>query len=346
MTDEVENTEVENDQPASFEDALMDNLEVEQPEQVEQAEQVEDIPEYSPLEAPEFFSKEHKEVFSQLQSIEDENAREIARKAAQAWIDRHQEDQKYVTQKSQSLAEEKRQYENQLNEFNQYQQAVSPLNDIWRAQGVAPAMGMAQLAHYGKMLHTDPQALIQEVAKFAGIDLNQIVEEQPYIDPHVDKQLRTLQQQNQQLQQTIGGFQQGQTQQQHNARVQAANAWADTKDDGGNPLYSHVQDGSPHQQKVIDEMKYWMEAPTSAIAQIQDPNEKLTAAYNEAITRVPEIQAEIAAENEKAEAAKIHAQAQKAKQATVRTDSKTKDAPKAVKPFEDALWDNLEGLPS
>jgi demethoxyubiquinone hydroxylase (CLK1/Coq7/Cat5 family) len=332
MTKEVENTEVENDQPASFEDALMDNLEVEQPEQVEQAEQVEDVPEYSPLEAPEFFSKEHKEVFSQLQSIEDENAREIARKAAQAWIDRHQEDQKYVTQKSQTLAEEKRQYENQLNEYNQYQQAVSPLNDIWRAQGVAPAMGMAQLAHYGKMLHTDPQALIQEVAQFANIDLNQIVEEQPYIDPHVDKQLRTLQQQNQQLQQTIGGFQQGQTQQQQQAINEQINQFAEAVDDSGQQLH-------PHFDAVVQDMAMLIQMPNNGI-------DDLDSAYQKAVLINPDIQKELQIENEKKEAAARQAEAQKAKAASVRTDSKTKDAPKAVKSFEEALMDNLEGLPS
>ncbi len=289
-------------------------------------------PEWSPLEAPEFFNKEHKEIFAKLQTLESEEAKQ----AAQSWLDQYQEHQKFITQKSQAVSEERRQYEQQLNDYNRYQKALEGIMPAWQAQGIDPAVGLSQMAYYGNLLNTDPQALIKEImntpqAIQAGLSLDKLVEDQPYIEPHIQEELRNLKLQNQQLQQAHWEFQQGQQNQSAQANLQAVNEFALAKDSEGNPLRPHVQNDSPYIEKVSQEMRYWLESPTSEISKIPNPTDRLQAAYDEAISRVPEIQAEIKKEQERAEAAERHAKAQKAKEASVSTSSKTTDAPKEGK---------------
>lgn len=339
-----ENTELENESSASFDESLLESLEAEiandEAEASQPTEEVE-AEQHDPLTAPEFFSKEHKEYFEKLTKLEQEHGIKEAREIAEAWVNQFEDGNKTFTQKTQALAEERRQYEQQLNEYNQYNQAVQPLQDIWRAQGIAPAMGMAQLAHYGQMLHKNPEALIQEVAKFGNIDLNKLVEDQPYVDEHT----RNLENQLQQMQQTIGQFQnqyqQGQTQQQQQAIQQTLQKFAEATDESGNLKHQHARDDSPHMQKVVDEMRYLLNSPSSGLDNIVNPLEKLEKAYQKAIQYVPEIQAETQAQKEKEQAIKRGEEAKKAQQASVRVNSKTKDAPKVKPSFEDTLAADL-----
>lgn len=317
--DDLENAEVETD-------------EVEQPEveqEVEQAEQAEpEVPEYSPLEAPEFWGPEHKEIFTKLQAIEHAEAQEIARQAAQSWHDQWKNDQKYITQKSQTLAEEKRQYEQQLQEYNQVQKALEPIRDIWASQGVAAPIGIAQMAYWGKLLHTDPKALITEVANYSGLDLNQVVEDQPYIDPHIQQELGSLKQQNQQLQQAIGGFQQGQQQQQQNQAIfQQVAAFEQDVDDNGQLKHPYVEE-------VAKDMVDLLFIQNNGINTLED-------AYQRAVQFNPDIQAKLQAEQEKEKAKARQAQAQKAKEAATRTNSKTKDAPKRTPKTINGIFDDF-----
>lgn len=326
----TKNTDTE---AASFDERLLENLDVDvndDNDMVEAVEQTEPEPTHDPLEAPEFFSKEHKDYFQKLQEMEG------GRTYAEQWLNQYNDGQKYITQKSQKVAEERRQYENQLNAYNQYQQALQPVNEIWQKNGIAPQVGVAQMAYYGKLLHTNPQALIQEVAKYANIDLNKVIEEQPYEDPET----RNLKNQVQQLQQSIGQFQnhyqQGQTQQQTQAINNVISEFQNSKTPDGNFAYPHIRQDSPHYQKVEQQMAYLMNSPTHGLQQLNHMD-KLTQAYQLALNYVPEIQAEIQAANEKAKAEERNAQANKLKNASIRTNSKTKDAPAVMPDFENRL---------
>ena len=339
MTEKVENTE----DSASFEDRLMAELDtVESPEVAEDApindievkeegEQVEDVPTLDPLEAPEFFSAEHKEYFKQLQEME--NGRPIA----ENWLNQYQENQKYITKKSQSLAEEKRQYEQQLQEYNQYQQALQPISEIWQRQGIAPSVGVAQMAYYGQLLHTDPQALINEVAKFAGIDLNQVVEDQPYIDPAIQSQLRNLEQQNQQLQQYTVQQQQQAQQQQQQAINEQIQVFVSETDDKGQPLRPYLQESSPHKDAVGQYM-------AGELTKQFYPAKDMAEAYERAVNNLPELRQEVLKMQEAEQAKARQAEVEKAKKASVKVNSKSKEAPQIEESFEDRLMANLEGI--
>lgn len=280
-------------------DAPIDNIEPKEPDQ----------PEIEALEPPEFFTKEQKEAFKVIQD----------RAAQKAWINQYNEHQKYITQKSQEIADQKR----NLETFNQYQQAIKPLHEIWQRNAVHPAMGLAQLAHYGQMLHSNPQQLIQEIAQQAGIDLTQVVEDQPYIDP----QTRNLQQEIQQLKATIGQFQQGQANQSAQAIQQQIHAFAEAKDSSGNVAHPYFEQVAPIMAQLI---------------QIQGNGiDDLDTAYQHATQYNPDIQKEIQARAEKEKAAARQAEADKAKAAAKRVNSKSKDAPKS-KPSINELFDDMD----
>ena len=295
--DNIEVNEAD-DQPVD-ESQPDDNIEPKDPpEQVE--------PEIEALEPPEYFTKEQKEAF---QAIQD-------RQAQEAWVNQYNEHQKYITQKSQEIADQKR----NLETFNQYQQAIQPLNEHWQKNAIHPAMGLAQLAHYGQMMYSNPQGLIQEIAQSAGIDLNQLVEDQPYIDPNT----RNLQQEIQQLKQTIGHFQQGQANQSAQAIQSEINAFAEAKDGNGNLAHPHLEKVAPVMAQLI-----------------QTQGHDLQTAYDFAVQYNPEIQKEIQAQSEREKAKQRQAEADKAKAAKTGVNSKSKDAPKA-KPTINELFDDMD----
>lgn len=286
----------------------IDNIEpkepdAELPEQPEQVEQVE------ALEPPEYFTKEQKEAFKAIQD----------RAAQEAWVNQYTEHQDYINQKLNEIDKNRQ----NLETFNQYQQALQPLSEIWQKNAVHPAMGLAQMAHYGQMLYSNPQQLIQEIATQTGIDLTQLVEDQPYIDP----QTRSLQQEVQQLRATIGQLRQGQANQSAQVIHNQIAAFADEKDSSGNLAH-------PYFEKVAPVM--------TQLLQIQDNDiNDLKSAYDYAIQYSPEIQKEIQAQQEKEKAKARQAEATKAKAAAKKVNSKSKDAPKH-KPTINELIDDMD----
>jgi hypothetical protein len=265
------------------------------------------------LEAPEYFEKSHKEYFTKLQELEG------GREYAQAWHDQYNTGQKFINDKLAEFNNSKQ----DLDIYNQYQQALAPLQPQWAANGMNPAMGVAQLAHYGQMLQNDPQTLIKEIAQSRNIDLNEFLGEQPYVDPEMQK----IQQTNQQLEQKLNGFLQQQQQAQQLQTQQTANTtiteFANAKNDKGEPA-------NPYLEKVQDTMAQLLLVQNNGINDIK-------AAYEMAVQYNPEIQAEIQASTKQVEAVTRQNEAQKAKAASSKTQSKTKDAPKPKISWEDAL---------
>ncbi len=266
-------------------------------------------PEIEALEPPEYFTKEQKEAFKAIQD----------RQAQEAWVSQYNEHQKYITQKSQEIAEQKR----NLETFNQYQQAIQPLNEHWQKNAIHPAMGLAQLAHYGQMMYSNPQGLIQEIAQSAGIDLNQVVEDQPYIDPNT----RSLQQELQQLKQYIGQTQQEKANQSAQAIQHEVNVFADAKDSNGNLAHPYIE-------KVAPIMAQLIQTQGNGIDDLQ-------SAYDFATQYNPEIQKEVQAQAEKERAKQRQAEADKAKAAAKKVNSKSNDSPKS-KPSLNDLFDDVD----
>lgn len=316
--DDIDFSEVHDDtveSPEVLDDAPINDIEPKDaPEASETTDEQADKVEY--IEPPEYFPKEFRDHFQALQKLEG------GKDYAQHWASQYSEHQNYINSKLDEVAKSK----HDIETFNQYQQALQPLNQIWQQQAVHPAMGVAQLAHYGQMLYNDPKGLINEIAQRANLDLNQLVEEQPYIDPHVQDQLRTLQQQNQQFQQAIGQFQQGHTEQQNQAINNQIAEFEDLKDSSGQPAH-------PYFQQVHQTMAELLKIPNNNI-------NDLKSAYDRAVMLDVDIQNEVRQKQEKEKAEQLHKEAEKASQSDTRVGSKSKDAPD-VKRSLDNIFDHI-----
>jgi hypothetical protein len=289
-------------------DSAFDNAEVVE-ETVEEVapevtpEPVEPVEEYTPLDAPEFFAKDHKELFAKMQ--EDESSRAYAK----AWHDQYTSGQEFINGKLQEVQSSKQ----DLQTFKDYQQAISPLNETWASRGMTPAQGLVQLAHYGQMLNSNPAQLIQEIATSGRVDLNKLVEEQPYVDPQVaqlQQQMQNMQMQNQQQQQ----YQQHQQQLKSNETVnKTITEFQSATDENGNSKH-------PYFAQVENIMAELITMPNNGI-------DDINSAYERAVQYNPEIQAEIQAQAKKQEAESRNVEAIKATTASIKTQSTNQDAP-------------------
>lgn len=271
----------------------------EAPEDIEPNNELENEQIQELLEAPQFFEKNHKEIFNKLQGIEG------GRDYAQAWYDQYNSNQKFINDKLKEIDNSK----HDLETYQQYNQAIQPLLPYWAAQGMNPAMGLAQLTHYAQMLNNDPQALINEIAQSRNIDLTALVEESPYIDP----QIQQIQQQNQQLQAQYQQLIQQQQYETQQSVINKINDFANAKDDNGNPVYPYFAD-------VQNDMTILLNMPNN------NAND-LESAYKMAVQYNPDIQKRIQDEAKKQESVKRQNEALKATSASTKTNSKTKDAP-------------------
>lgn len=321
--DAVESPEISDDAPINDIEPKdsTETPETNEPEQAEATEPVEQAPEL--IAPPEYFPKEFKEHFESLQKLEG------GRDYAQQWANQYAEHQKFINSKLDEVSKSKQDIET----FQQYQQALQPLNQIWQQQAVHPAMGVAQLAHYGQMLYNDPQGLINEIASRANIDLNKFVEEQPYVDPQIAELQRTVQQQQQQFQQTIGQFQQGQSEQQQQAIEQEAFKFRDATGDDGQPLHPHLEQVWQQMQPILCGMEQ---------GRHQSPQAAYKEAYDIAVSMDSNIQAEMQKAQEKAKAEQLHKQAEKASESDTSVNSKSKDAPKVKRDLNNIFDDLLD----
>lgn len=131
------------------------------------------------------------------------------------------------------------QYAEQLNSrANGYagiEQIIAPRRQAFAMQGTTPEAVINQLFALSDFANRDPVEFIQWFAGNNSIDLSELGE--TYLPP--DPQVRQLQQQVQQLQSHIQGFNTQQQSQQQNALVQEVTTFQNAVDQSGQPMYPH-----------------------------------------------------------------------------------------------------------
>ena len=135
-----------------------------------------------------------------------------------------------------------------------------------------------------------------------GVDLQSLVEEQPY----VPQEVLSLQQQLQQVQGQFEYHQQQLMQQQYARLNQEIQAFQTAVDEQGNPK-------APHFERVFDSMVQLADAGLA---------KSIQEAYEKAVALNPEIQAEIHAQKQQAEAVTRAAEANRALEASRGVKSK------------------------
>ena len=289
-------------------------------EEVQAVEEVAVEPAEPPLEPIENWPADAKERFQRLAALED------GREYQQFLVDQYKSMQGDYTKKTQAAAEERRQFEGTLSEYQQLQRAIEPISSQWRMQGIAPTQGIAQLVQYGQALASDPAGTIMHLAQQYNVDLSQALQEQPYVDPTVRSLQEQIQQQNQALQQ----WQQAQVQQQVSGVKSEIEAFKGATDDSGNPAH-------PYYDQVENTMAQLVQSGMAA---------DLPEAYAKAVALSDDIQKEIAAKQQQANLKERQAQTQKVKTAASKVSTRTSDAPASDEGLRDTILRNAQALKS
>lgn len=236
------------------------------------------------------WNDEQKQLFSQIGGVP-----EHGRKFQQLFNDVYKSMQGDYTRKTQELAGFRKEYDS-------WQQMLQPYLPQWQRAGVQPLQGMQQVLGWASYLASNPKPALLELAKTYGVDLSEVGQEQPYVDPSV----RAVQQQMSQMQQHLH-MQQVQAQQAQQARIlDEIRAFESSQDESGNPKYPYFHD-------VYSDM----------IALLQSGNFKdLESAYEYATYGNRDVRTRIAEQTAKAEAAKRAAEAQKAVDASRNVSAK------------------------
>lgn len=261
------------------------------------------------LEAPAMWKQSHRDIFGRFAS--DPERRELL----QAWQEQWKDTEGAWTRKNQEFSDFRRQAEPLL-------EVVQPYAQYWAQQGLSPVQGITQVLSYAEALANDPATVIPQLAQMYGVDLYQLVAEQPYEDP----QVAALKQQIQQLQQAEWQRGQQSQQQQHNRIAQEIQAFQSATDEQGNLK-------APHFDRVFERM---LGLARGGLAQnVQD-------AYDMAVRMDPDLQAEIAQSRAAQEAAARAADAKKAVEASKTVQGKsTTDGPPPAMSLRDELAQGL-----
>jgi len=201
-------------------------------------------------------------------------------------------------------------------QYEAYQELIKPHEQRWNMQGYSPEQGVRQALAVLQALEENPQEAIARIAESRGLDLGQMVQEQPYVDPA----LAAMQQQVQELRQALTQRESSEQQQSHQQAIQQVRDFAGAVDESGNRKH-------PHFERVYDDMITLVE-----MGRAKD----LDSAYQMAVKFNDDIQAELQSQETQKVAQITTAQTNKAKEAAKAVESKSTDIPEATS-FVDEL---------
>lgn len=251
------------------------------------------------LEAPEHWAADIRDQFGQLSSVDG------GRTWQEFLLNRHKEMEGDYTKKTQSLADERKQFEQAQQQYQQFEQLVQPYSQQWAMQGINPMQGIQSVLATAQALQQNPQDVLLQLAKQYNVDLESAIGEQPYVDPRTHQ----LEQQIAQQEQRWNQFQNSQVQAQQQAAVQQITSFKDATDATGNLAH-------PYFDEVYPGMTRLMELGHA---------KNLDEAYQMACQYSPEIQQKTNEEAKKAESAQRAKAAKKASEAATVVESKTTD---------------------
>lgn len=185
----------------------------------------------------------------------DATMRERFAQAPREWqeflIERHKSTEGDYTKKMEALANERRQYENQVQFANVVAQQWAPLAQYYQGN---PLYAMQVAQAYLNRWHSDPKGLVQALARQAGYELPPSQDEftDPNLRPLYDKvtSIEKAQQQQQRLQQEALVNWQRQQQQAVQQQIDAdIHSFRTAKDAKGQPAHPHFD--KPEVQELM-----------------------------------------------------------------------------------------------
>lgn len=235
-------------------------------------------------------------------------------------LDREKDVESHLTKESQSLADIRKRYERMDEVFKPYDEYAKQ-----RGVDLTPHVAQALQAYFA--YQQDPLSTIRSLIQSAGLEQDQVFEDESLIDPSI----RALRQQVSELKQQLQQTQSEPTQDQSEAE-RTLQAFQEAKDEQGNPKYPH-----------FDQLREMM-------APLVNQGKSLEDAYSESLWSLPEFrQAQLEKERKEAlkeaeskRAAKV-SKAKKAAETLPASDVDTGSGlPKFTGRWEDALKQTLE----
>lgn len=224
------------------------------------------------LSAPEHWSADHRQTFSELSALGEEG---IA--AQQFLLDRHKEMEGTATERFQEAAAARRM-------ADAVREMVEPVRDAWAMRGLSEAQGLQMMVSYAQALERDPASLIRQVAQQYGVDLGQ-----PETDEFVDPQAAQFQERINNLEQRLTDQQQEEQRAAVSQIETEISTFRDAKDADGNSLH-------PHFEAVLEDMQM-----IAAGMRASGQRPSLEDLYSKAVRMNPELSkaAEEAAQQER-----------------------------------------------
>lgn len=262
-------------------------------------------PELPPIDYPAAWKKDYSENWGGL-----------PRNVQEYILERETQAQKGINEKGQALSDLQRQFE-------PFQQMLKPYEQTFAMQGMTAQQGIQQLLAYQQALSENPKDTLMRLAQDYGVDLQQVFEEQPYVDP----QVQALQNQVREMEQRHAQAAQHQQRQQHEALVEQIGNFASAVDEQGNAKH-------PHFEAVYEDIVQLMQLGRAST---------LDDAYSLAVRLNPDIQAQLSEQQEAEKKAQKAAQAANAREAARSVTSKSSStAAPPDKSLRDDLADQLD----
>lgn len=298
---ESKTTEEEIPQQASLDDLVRESIsEQDGTERVEKPAKAGALPTTDPNAPKPFELPGYTKAFNQAarDAIAELGGASHNRKYLDPILAQFEETNKYVTTKEQEYASFKKSAEPIWD-------IVAPLESQYRMQGMSLQQGIGQMVEAAKFVASDPDqafpwfaqmyqprdpgTAVMALAKQWGVDLGQVVAEQPYVDPQIAALVNPLQKEIADLRQWRD--QQGQSAQraQQEQIVQEIAALEAATDENGSPKYPHLNTVFPQG------MQYAVQMGATTVDQ----------AYEYAVMAHPQLRDAVLAEKAKAAEAQV-----------------------------------------
>jgi hypothetical protein len=200
-------------------------------------------------------------------------------------------------------------------QLDQVEQLIGPRRQAWALNGMTESSALGQLLALSDFAGRDPKGFIKYMAENSGVDLAQLVYEQPIVDPG----MTAMQAEIASLKQQLTGFNTQQQQAAHTATVNEVIAFASEKGGDGHPLRPYFDELGHNVLPFIEAVR--SQNPSWSKAQI------LQTAYENACWGTPSVRAKLqSAANAVGDAERIRMAAEKGNRAkaasvSVRTGS-------------------------
>lgn len=269
---------------------------------------------YSP---PEHWTEDERAAYERLAQLNDVPWDTLGidpldgKELQKLWKERYSNWDKGFNKKMQEVAEQRKTFQQQQEQFQREAQAYQSLANLtrpyvqqWHSRGLIPDQVAAQAFHYATQFYQNPVGTLFEIAQQNGL-LNEFLEHvngQEYVDPRVEQ----LQRQNAQLQAQWEQYQQQQQQAQYMPYLQQIAEFQGATNEDGTPKY-------PYFQRLFGVVA---ENLKSGVAN------SLEEAYEQALWTIPEERERLLASQAQQKASAAQKEAERAEKASKRVKAK------------------------